>query len=286
MVINKRKADEYKDKILFINADAEYGEGKAQNYLRPEDIEKIDTVYTKKLPIKNYSRLVPLSEIRKYDYNLNIRRYVDNTPDPEPEDVTAHLVGGVPKSEVEAKQKMYDKFDLTPDVLFEPKDDKYYNFKSSITDKQQIKEIIDNNPSVQDKIEEFATELSKWWETAQNEVIGLTKEKSIPDIRTEMLGSLQHRLLPLKVFDVFQIAGIFVNWWQDIYYDFKTINSVGWSVNLIPDEYIKKHFFQAEVEELEQLDTQISEAESDLTEAVENSDGLNLILIKTEMKRS
>jgi len=88
-----------KDRILFINADREYGEGRNQNYLRPEDIEKIVMVFDNKLEIPKYSRLVDLKEIEENDFNLNIRRYVDNSPDPEIEDVHAHLVCGVPKRE-------------------------------------------------------------------------------------------------------------------------------------------------------------------------------------------
>jgi type I restriction enzyme M protein len=41
IVINKNKPDSLRDKVLFINADAEYAEGKNQNKLRPEDIEKV-----------------------------------------------------------------------------------------------------------------------------------------------------------------------------------------------------------------------------------------------------
>ena len=96
LVMNKSKPDELRDKILFINADREYAEGKAQNKLRPEDIEKIDSVFTHKQEYLKYSRLVDKQEIvEQHDYNLNIRRYVDNTPEPEPEDVKAHLMGGM-----------------------------------------------------------------------------------------------------------------------------------------------------------------------------------------------
>jgi type I restriction enzyme M protein len=38
---------------------------------------------------------------------LNIRRYVDTTPPPEPQDVRAHLHGGVPKVEVVSSDR-YD----------------------------------------------------------------------------------------------------------------------------------------------------------------------------------
>jgi len=103
IVANKNKPDSLKDKVLFINADREYAEGKAQNKLRPEDIEKIDFVFTHKREIPKYSRLVEKDEIvETHDYNLNIRRYVDNTPEPEPEDVQAHLIGGIPETEVAA----------------------------------------------------------------------------------------------------------------------------------------------------------------------------------------
>ncbi len=97
IVINKNNPEYLKCKILFINADREYGEGINQNYLRPEVMEKIVSVFDKKLEISKYSRLVDIGEIEENDFNLNIRRYVDNSPDSEIEDVHAHLLSGVPK---------------------------------------------------------------------------------------------------------------------------------------------------------------------------------------------
>ena len=57
IVINKTEAH-LSDKMLFINADREYKEGKNQNKLRPEDIEKIAFVYRNKKEIPKYSKLV------------------------------------------------------------------------------------------------------------------------------------------------------------------------------------------------------------------------------------
>ncbi len=112
LVINKNRPREQKDTILFINADAEYGEGRAQNYLRPEDLEKITQVYRQRRELPRYSRLVTLDEIAANDYNLNIRRYVDNSPEPEIEDVRAHLVGGVPKREVARYADQFARYGL------------------------------------------------------------------------------------------------------------------------------------------------------------------------------
>ena len=149
LVCNKSKPDELKDKVLFINADREYAEGKNQNRLRPEDIEKIDLVFTHKRELHKYSRLVPKSEIvDTHDYNLNIRRYVDNTPDPEPEDVQAHLIGGIPEAEVAALTDDFAKFGVNRDSLFEPERPAYLAFCESINSKRAIKSTLEGDPAL------------------------------------------------------------------------------------------------------------------------------------------
>ncbi|NUN99109.1 MAG: type I restriction-modification system subunit M [Saprospiraceae bacterium] len=272
IVINKNKPDALRHKILFINADAEFGEGKAQNFLRPEDIEKIDTAFTKTLKIPKYSCLVDLKEIETNDFNLNIRRYVDNTPEPEPEDVTAHLLGGVPKSEVAAQVPFYKKFGMEPDVFFQEKDARYFDFKTALTEKAQIKERIEAHKGVAATLERFRQETNQWWQEAKEDFTHLDTDNNLPKIRAELLTGFQNRLVPMELFDKFQVAGIFVNWWQTINYDLKTISSYGWSVNLIPDEYIKKAFFQREIDELDALETKISDLENTLQEAMEEAE--------------
>jgi type I restriction enzyme M protein len=272
IVINKNKPDALRHKILFVSADAEYGEGKAQNFLRPEDIEKIDTTFTQQLVIPKYSRLVDLSEIEDNDYNLNIRRYVDNTPDPEPEDVRAHLVGGIPKSEVASQEAFYYKFGIKKSVFFADKEEKYFDYKTEITDKSIIKDLIESQEGVKETLERFRKATINWWKEAQSDFIRLKTDNNLPKIRAELLAGFKDRLLPLELFDAFQVAGIFVNWWQTINYDLKTIASHGWSVHLIPDDYIKKAFFQKEMTEIEAFDTQISDLESTLQEALENAE--------------
>lgn len=97
------KPPERQGKVLFINADAEYYAGRAQNYLRPEHIEKISWVFERFEAFPGYSVVVTRRELADNDYNCNIRRYADNAPPPEPQDVRAHLYGGIPRAEVEAK---------------------------------------------------------------------------------------------------------------------------------------------------------------------------------------
>ncbi|MBL8207795.1 MAG: N-6 DNA methylase, partial [Blastocatellia bacterium] len=82
-------------------------------------------------------------------------------------------------------------------------------------------------------------------------------------------ASIKQKLVPVGVLDEFQTAGVFVNWWQNIRYDLKTIVSSGWNPSLIPDDYLKAEFFQAEVEELAELEAKLADAEAQLTEAIE-----------------
>ena len=272
LVVNKSKPDEMKDKILFINADREFAEGKNQNKLRPEDIEKIDFVFTHKREIPKYSRLVDKSEIAdQHDYNLNIRRYVDNTPDPEPEDVQAHLIGGIPEEEVTALQTDFDRFGVHPDSLFQPERPGYLAFCESIDGKPAIKNTLEADPALQQTLIRHHDTLEEWWTVARDDFAKLRDGKKMPEVRHELLTTIKGKLIPLHVLDEFKSAGVFVNWWQQIRYDLKTIVSTGWHHSLIPDDYLIAEFFQAEADEVESLEAAISEAQSELAEAVETA---------------
>ena len=270
IVANKNKPDGMKDKVLFINADREYAEGKAQNKLRPEDIEKIDFVFTHKLEIPKYSRIVGKDEIvDKHDYNLNIRRYVDNTPEPEPEDVQAHLIGGIPEAEVNARKDDFSRFGIRPDTLFKQDRVGYLAFNVGIETKTAIRTTLEANPALQQTMAAHHDVLQAWWAVARNDFALLSDGKKMPEVRHELLTTIKAKLIPLNVLDEFKSAGVFVNWWQQIRYDLKTIISIGWHHSLIPDDYLIAAFFQSEADEIEALEARISEAQSELAEAVE-----------------
>ncbi|HEB11594.1 MAG TPA: hypothetical protein ENI06_10330 [Spirochaetales bacterium] len=78
-IINKNKAKKRRGKVFFLYGANDYQEGKKQNTLRRQDIEKIVAVYREESTIEKYCRPVSLGEIRENDYNLNITRYIDIT---------------------------------------------------------------------------------------------------------------------------------------------------------------------------------------------------------------
>jgi len=86
-IINKNKPKGRKGKVFFLYGANDYLEGKNQNRLRKEDIEKIVTAYREYRTVEKYCMPVSLDEIRANDYNLNITRYIDITEEEEPIDV-------------------------------------------------------------------------------------------------------------------------------------------------------------------------------------------------------
>ncbi|ARA92860.1 type I restriction-modification system subunit M [Rhodothermaceae bacterium RA] len=280
LVINKNKPEELKDKVFFINADAEYAEGKNQNRLRPEDIEKIVTVFTHKQDVPKYARLVDREEIEAHDYNLNIRRYVDNTPEPEPEDVRAHLIGGVPRAEVEALQTQLDKFGFDRMRVFQERDARYYDFRDGLGGRDGLKQIVEEDEAVQATYERMTSRLEAWWQEARKEFARLAQPEAttngsaheqarMPEVRASLLRSLKETLAEEPVLDGFQVGGVFANWWDAIKYDLKTILASGWNQTLIPDDYLIRAFFQKEQEELDRLTDELSDQEAQLDEAIE-----------------
>lgn len=87
LVLKKKR--EHSGDILFIDSSQHFEKAKNQNYLRPEDIEKIVSTFRQRITEDKYSYVAKLDEVRKNDYNLNIPRYVDTFEEEESVDLRA-----------------------------------------------------------------------------------------------------------------------------------------------------------------------------------------------------
>ncbi len=217
------KPEERKDKILFINADAEYYAGRAQNYLRPEHIEKIVSAFDAFIDIPGYASVVRRGEIESNDWNLNIRRYADNSPPPEPHDVRAHLLGGVPKHEIEDKKELFSAHGMIPSVVFVEKDENYFDFDPLITERGEVKKRIENDSNVQKKERELYTAFDKWWEENSSLLKELPNNGNVMKTRASLLDTFRQALTPVGLLDRFKVSGVFATWWNDVQYDLKTL---------------------------------------------------------------
>lgn len=260
LVINKNSAQGRKS-VLFINADREFKEGKNQNSLRAEDIEKITHVYRKHLDVPKYSRNVLVSELEQEDFNLNIRRYVDNSPPPEPHDVRAHLNGGVPLAEVDALGGYFANYDGVRELLFQPRDDKYNDFTSTISSKDAIKPLIESAPGVQKKHAALHKALDKWWAKSIADIEALPTTNSVFALRRKFISSIADALVPQGMLGLHQVRGAFAGYMNRLAADFKSVAASGWGPELIPEEDILQSQFPEVLEQIERDQARIAELE-------------------------
>jgi type I restriction enzyme M protein len=228
---NSGKPDTRRGKVLFINADAEFHAGRAQNYLRPEHIEKIASTFDRFEDVPGYARVVEIAEIADplNDWNLNIRRYVDNAPPPEPHDVRAHLHGGVPVAEIETKQAVFEAIGLAPERLFRkrPKEKAYRDFPAAPFARAGIRPLVENDPGVTGKSATVTVAFDGWWTAHAKRLATLPARRDLNAVRGGFLSSFNTALEPTGALDHFKLAGVIATWWTDSIPDFKTLMENG-----------------------------------------------------------
>ncbi|MBI1281108.1 MAG: N-6 DNA methylase [Anaerolineaceae bacterium] len=192
-----------RNKILFINADREFTAERAQNKLRPEHIERIVNTYRQyvregsfdgAMTILRYASIVTKETIAKdNDYNLNIRRYADNAPPPEPHDVRAHRHGGVPITEIDAKQGLFKAHGFNPyGTIFVGRDGRYVDFAPEVQTRSDIKRLIENDAGVQAQGQDLYAAFDNWWSVHSKTLEGLPSNEGLSRV-------LCKRILPYKI---------------------------------------------------------------------------------------
>ena len=218
------KPAERQGKVLFINADREYFEGRAQNFLLPEHIEKIATAFDEFRRIEGLSDVVDIATLKANDYNLNIRRYVDNAPPPEPHDVRAHLLGGVPQAEVQAKAALFSAHGLDPRDLLAVRDERYFDFQPELASRADLKSAIEGNVGLQVKEQAIRDAFEAWWEEHGPRITALAGKlddsAALVNLRSELLESFSQTLERIGLLDPFQVRGIVAGFWYQSKHDF------------------------------------------------------------------
>ena len=86
MVFDKGKKTQ---DVLFIDASRDFLDGKNQNHLREQDIEKIIKTFQSFKSVEKYSYRATVEEIKENEFNLNIPRYVDTFEEEAEVDIPA-----------------------------------------------------------------------------------------------------------------------------------------------------------------------------------------------------
>ncbi|MYV65797.1 N-6 DNA methylase [Streptomyces sp. SID2131] len=236
-----KKARDRQGRILFVNADREFHAERAQNVLLPEHAEKIVTAFRAYENAPGFARVVDREELRENDYSLSIPQYIDNTPSPEPQDVRAHLTGGMPRAEVEAKQDLLDAYGIRLEDLFAeryPVDPEYVDFlpEGGRPDAARLAELA--HP----REEALLTAFAEWWDEGARHLeaiaapeerqAGLTspeRKTELMAVRSSLIDSFVKRLGGIGLLHRYILAGAFASWWDEVRYDLLALSENGFA---------------------------------------------------------
>ena len=270
LVMNKQGAADRKH-VLFINADREYREGKAQNHLRPEDIAKIVHVYRQMQDVDGYAKLVSHEDLAAEGYNCNIRRYVDNAPPPEPQDVRAHLHGGIPIAEIDALQHFWSNYPGLREACFAPRKDDtvYHDLTDEVLEKRDIQQVVADSPGVAQRHQTFMGQLETWWEHHLPHIHALAPRNgrtdtpgNVYELRQRMMDSVTETFAGDSLLNEFQVRGALASYFDFLKPEFKSIAYSGWGPELIPEDEIVASQFPEVLEELEANRNRLAELQA------------------------
>ncbi|MCW2899280.1 MAG: putative restriction enzyme subunit [Streptosporangiaceae bacterium] len=222
------KPAERKDKVLFINADRDYREGRAQNYLEPEHVEKIVSAFRAFEDVPAFARVVSRQELAENDDNLNIRRYVDTTPEPEPQDVRAHLHGGIQIREVEAKADLFAAHGMKPEHLLVPKAEGYLEYADVVAERRDLRRLVESDPGAVAAEASVQAAIERWWKYEEPRFDKLETAADLVELRKELIGTFRSALQAAPLLDHFAISGIVASWWGESLPDLKALATLGY----------------------------------------------------------
>ena len=232
IIIEKSEAAGRKG-VFMIDAKGGYIKDGAKNRLREQDIRRIVDVWQSQRDVPHFARFVPMEEIERNDYNLNIPRYV-SAPDTEIlQDIDAHLYGGLPKHDIDQLATYWDVCpSLRSDLFSEhPTREGYYSLNC---EQDAIRNTVSANADFQKQSEVFKRSFADWCNKHRDELNSLVQGFA-PKTLIEQLGN---SLLDIfgadrSLVDAYDVYDCLMNYWgETMQDDCYMISSGGWTVQL------------------------------------------------------
>ena len=221
------KPPERRGKVLFINADRDFRKGRAQNHLRPRDEEKITAAYHGFANVDGFAKVVAAEELADNDFNCNIRRYADNSPLPETQDVRAHVHGGVPMSEIDDAKDLLDRAGIDSTLLFIDRGNGYADWCHNIVSplgRESANAAIGYAVSQRSA----ASPWPQWWTDTVEPLLHSVPERGrLVGLRHQLVEDFTAHMAVIGM-DRFEAAGMAATWWEASFHDLQTATSRGW----------------------------------------------------------
>ncbi len=214
--------------IFMVDASSGFIKDGAKNRLRSQDLHKIVDVFNNHIDTPGYARMVGFDEIEKNEFNLNLPRYIDSGQKEDTQDISAHLIGGIPVADVDALQGYWDVCPTLRHSLFQPwrpqnesgsprpasgrgagggGQHRGKRYVDLIADKADIKTAIYNHAEFSTFIGGMKKHFAKWRKKQSAELRGLAAgfnpKQKIDELSESLLGHYDGKPL-ISHYDVYQ----------------------------------------------------------------------------------
>ena len=214
--------------ILFIDASKGFTKSGKNNRLRERDIAKIVDTYLARREERGYSHLATLAEIKENDCNLNIPRYVERVDDDIPQDVDGHLLGGIPKANIEAQNILMKVVPEHVRAAFRDLRSGYVEMTEDVTELRKCvlsdKRVMSEEDKLRGEIEAY---IAKYWDAFR----AIRAEGAHPNLaryHDTMLEEIKTSLARHPFLDIYSGYQIIADLWSDsLTHDMELIGSEG-----------------------------------------------------------
>ncbi len=215
IVIDKEGAGS-RDGIFMIDSSRGFVKDGNKNRLRERDIYKIVSAFHEWRDEDKYSRFVPLAEIERNEYNLNIPRYIDSGEPEDLQSIDGHLNGGIPAVDVDSLSKYWELFPNLKSMLFVPLRVGYY---SSVLPKDEISHTIYANKEFSAYDDLIDNAIEAWKSEVWDKLTGINADTDVKVFISEIAEEILRQFEPVTLLDKYNVYQVLLAYWLGVMAD-------------------------------------------------------------------
>ncbi len=242
VIIDKENA-ETRDGIFLIDASRGFKKDGNKNRLREQDIEKIVQTFTNQLEIFGYSRFVKYEEVLEQNAgNLNVPRYIQKIDDKLPQNIAAHLKGGIPGTDIESLKRLWDISPALKQEIFTCVDEAHDVYNLALPS-GEIEGVIGQDASIlAEKQKETDAIFTQWRDSVKDILLGIESETNPKELIRTIAVMLLNAYESAQLLDNYDVYDCLLNYWNaKLQDDVYAIKASGYEVGReIEYEYAQK----------------------------------------------
>ncbi len=274
--------------IFMIDASKGFRKDANKNRLRAQDIHRIVDVFNQQTDLPRYSRLVPTAEIASTanNYSLNIPRYIDSSELEDLHDLDAHLHGGIPDRDIDALNVYWEVFPSLRRTLFIGNG--RVGYSESRVDVGHAQAAIRYHEEFKSYEARVVAIFGDWCKAHEPALKGIGPDANPRNLISTLAEDLLTRFAGLPLLDPYDVYQRLMDYWdKTMQDDVYLIAGEGWHVGrnlrsshdketpeftikkgqkntkyvgeLVPHSLVIENFFKNEQQELERLETEVTE---------------------------